>query len=136
MKMLVGAWLALRHTDLNRVLAYSTLSALGTLVMLLGLGTSEAIIAAMVYLLGHALYKGALFLVAGAIDHETGTRDATLLGGLYRAMPITAVAGGLAALSMAGLPPFFGFVGKELTYEADLAESTGVVLVGPDRERL
>ena len=80
--MLVGAWLAIRHTDLKRILAYSTLSALGTLVMLLGLGTAAAVTAAMVYLLGHALYKGALFLVAGAIDHEAGTRDVEVLGGL------------------------------------------------------
>jgi multicomponent Na+:H+ antiporter subunit A len=127
--MLVGAWLALRHTDLKRILAYSTLSALGTLVMLLGRGTAEAVTAALAYLLGHALYKGALFLVAGAIDHEAGTRDAERLGGLRRAMPITAAAGGLAALSMAGLPPLFGFLGKELTYEASLHASTGGVLV-------
>lgn len=127
--MLIGAWLSLRHTDLKRILAYSTLSALGTLVMLLGLGTAAAITAAMVYLLGHALYKGALFLVAGAIDHEAGTRDIAVLGGLRRAMPITAVAGGLAALSMAGLPPLFGFVGKELTYEASLGAAAGAALV-------
>jgi multicomponent Na+:H+ antiporter subunit A len=127
--MVVGAWLAIRHTDLKRILAYSTLSALGTLVMLLGMGTAAAITAAMVFLLGHALYKGALFLVAGAIDHATGTRDVEALGGLRRAMPITAVAGGLAALSMIGLPPLFGFIGKELTYEAALAEQAGIVLV-------
>jgi multicomponent Na+:H+ antiporter subunit A len=127
--MLVGAWLAIRHTDLKRILAYSTLSALGTLVMLLGLGTAAAVSAALAYLLGHALYKGALFLVAGAVDHEAGTRDVAVLGGLGRAMPITAMAGGLAALSMAGLPPFFGFLGKELTYESALAGPSGGVLV-------
>jgi multicomponent Na+:H+ antiporter subunit A len=128
--MVVGAWLAIRHTDLKRILAYSTLSALGTLVMLIGLGTDAAISAAMAYVLGHALYKGALFMVAGAIDHETGTRDVEVLGGLRRAMPIAAAAGGLAALSMIGLPPLFGFISKELTYEATLGEASGLVLVG------
>jgi multicomponent Na+:H+ antiporter subunit A len=118
--MLVGAWLAVRHTDLKRILAYSTLSALGTLVMLLGIGSAYAATAAVAFLFGHALYKGALFLVAGAIDHETGTREVDRLGGLRGAMPITAAAAGLAALSMAGLPPFFGFIGKELSYEAVL----------------
>ena len=70
------------------------------------------------YLVAHACYKGALFLVAGAIDHETGTRDITRLAGLRRAMPITAVAGGAAALSMAGVPLTLGFVGKDAAYEA------------------
>ena len=74
----------------------------------------------MAFLLGHALYKGALFLVAGALDHETGTRDVDRLGGLGRAMPLTALAAGVAALSMAGLPPLFGFIAKELSYEATL----------------
>jgi multicomponent Na+:H+ antiporter subunit A len=116
--MLVGAWMALVQSDLKRVLAYSTVSALGTLTLLLGLGGPLATPAAVAYLLGHALYKGALFLVAGSLDHETGTRDADRLGGLRRAMPVTALAAGAAALSMAGLPPLFGFVAKELSYEA------------------
>jgi multicomponent Na+:H+ antiporter subunit A len=118
--MLVGAWLALVQSDLKRVLAYSTISALGTLTLLLGLGGTLAVKAAMAFLLGHALYKGALFLVAGALDHETGTRDADRLGGLFRAMPVTALAAGVAALSMAGVPPLFGFLSKELSYEAAL----------------
>jgi multicomponent Na+:H+ antiporter subunit A len=118
--MLVGAWMALVQSDLKRVLAYSTVSALGTLTLLLGLGGPLATQAAVAYLLAHALYKGALFLVAGALDHETGTRDADRLGGLRRAMPLTAVAAGAAALSMAGLPPLFGSVAKELSYEAAL----------------
>lgn len=109
----LGAYLALRETVLKRLLAYSTISALGALTLLLGLGTASAVRAAMVLLLAHALYKGALFLVAGAIDHQTGESDVDRLGGLRRAMPITAVAGALAALSMAGLPPFLGFISKE-----------------------
>ncbi len=118
--MLIGAWMAIVQTDLKRVLAYSTVSALGTLTLLLGLGGPLAVQAAMAYLLAHALYKGALFLVAGAVDHETGTRDVDRLGGLGRMMPITALAAGAAALSMAGLPPLFGFIAKELSYEAAL----------------
>jgi multicomponent Na+:H+ antiporter subunit A len=118
--MLVGSYLALSQTDLKRLLAYSTLSALGTLTMLIGLGTPLALKAAMVLLLGHALYKGALFLIAGILDHETGTRDVTQLGGLFRALPITGIAAGITALSMAGLPPLFGFIAKEVVYETGL----------------
>ena len=116
--MVVGAYRSVQETDLKRILAYSTVSALGVLTMLLGVGTREAIAAALVYLVAHACYKGALFLVAGAIDHETGTRDITVLAGLRRAMPMTAVAGGAAALSMAGVPLTLGFVGKDGAYEA------------------
>ncbi len=129
--MLVGALLALRETDLKRVLAYSTVVALGTLVMLLGLRDPIAATAAMTFLVVHALYKASLFLVAGIIDHETGTRDATRLGGLARAMPVTAAVALAAGLSMAGLPPFVGFVGKELVYEAKLTDTAvPLLLVG------
>ncbi len=116
--MVVGAWRAVQETDLKRILAYSTLSALGVLTMLLGVGTRETILAALVYLVAHAAYKGALFMVAGVIDHETGTRDISRLAGLRRMMPITAFAGGVAALSMAGVPLTLGFVGKDGAYEA------------------
>ena len=116
--MVLGAYRAVQETDLKRVLAYSTLSALGVLTMLLGVGTRDTIIAALVYLVAHAGYKGALFLVAGVIDHEVGTRDISALAGLRRAMPITALAGGAAALSMAGVPLTLGFVGKDGAYEA------------------
>jgi multicomponent Na+:H+ antiporter subunit A len=115
--LVVGAWLALRQTDLKRILAYTTVAALGALTALLGVGTTAAVTAAVVFLLGHALYKGALFLVAGAVDHETGARDAEGLRGLGRGMPITATAAAAAAVSMAGLPPTFGYLGKELLYE-------------------
>jgi multicomponent Na+:H+ antiporter subunit A len=118
--MLIGAWMALMQTDLKRILAYSTVSTLGALTLLLGMGGTLAIQAAMVLLLGHALYKGALFLVAGALDHETGTRDVGHLGGLVRAMPLTAIGAGIAALSMAGLPPLLGFLAKELAYDSTL----------------
>jgi multicomponent Na+:H+ antiporter subunit A len=116
--MVVGAYRSVQETDLKRILAYSTVSALGVLTMLLGVGTREAIIAALAYLVAHAGYKGALFLVAGAIDHEAGTRDISALAGLRRTMPITALAGGAAAISMAGVPLTLGFVGKDSAYEA------------------
>lgn len=118
--MLLTAWLSLRQDDLKKILAYSTISALGALVMSLGIGTGAAIKGAIAFLLAHALYKGALFLVAGIIDHETGTRNVKQLGGLGRAMPVTAAAALLAALSMAAIPPLFGFIGKEALYEGVL----------------
>jgi multicomponent Na+:H+ antiporter subunit A len=125
--MLVGGSLAILQTDLKRLLAYSTVSALGMMVLMLGLGTPQAIKTAVVLVLAHALYKGALFLVAGAVDHEVGSRDVSLLGGLRRAMPITTAAAGLAALSMAGLPPALGFISKELFYETGLEFGAGLV---------
>ncbi|MCH8568449.1 MAG: putative monovalent cation/H+ antiporter subunit A [Balneolales bacterium] len=119
--MLISAWLALAHTDLKKLLAYSTVMALGTLTMLLGMGHEYAVKAVAVFILGHSLYKGALFMVAGTIDHEAGTRDVTQLGGLRKLMPFTATFGCIAALSMAGIAPLLGFIGKELVYEAALS---------------
>ncbi len=116
--MLVSAHLAWQQSDLKRILAYSTVSALGILTMLLGMGTHAAVEAAMVFLVVHSLYKGTLFMVAGAVDHETGTRFIDKLGGLRKLMPITAAAAILAGLSMSGIPPFLGFIAKELSYEA------------------
>jgi multicomponent Na+:H+ antiporter subunit A len=116
--MLLGAFLAYRQSLLKPLLAYSTVSVLGTLMLLLGVGTEFAVWAAVVFLLAHALYKGALFLVAGSLDHETGERDAERLSGLWSRMPFTALAALLAAVSMAGGPPLFGFVSKELVYES------------------
>ncbi|ROQ00379.1 multisubunit sodium/proton antiporter MrpA subunit [Stella humosa] len=115
-----GAFLALRETDLKRVLAYTTVTGLGTLTMLIGIAPALSATAAVTFLIVHAFYKAALFLVAGIVDHETGVRDASRLGGLGRAMPLTAIAAVLAALSMAGLPPFVGFVAKELIYEVKI----------------
>jgi multicomponent Na+:H+ antiporter subunit A len=123
--LLVGAVLALRQTDMKLMLAYTTVASLGLLVMLIGLGSEEAVEAAVLYLIAHALFKGGLFMIAGVIDHEAGTRDVTLLGGLRRAMPLTFVSAVLAALSMGGLPLFFGFIAKEEIYVA-LLESDGI----------
>jgi multicomponent Na+:H+ antiporter subunit A len=129
--MLLGAHLAWQQTDLKRILAYSTVSALGILTMLLGEGSHLAAEAAMVFLLVHSMYKGGLFMVAGAVDHETGTRFINKLGGLRKTMPITAGIAALAAISMAGFPPAFGFVGKELIYETTLeAEQWAYLLTG------
>ncbi|CAN5610628.1 putative monovalent cation/H+ antiporter subunit A [soil metagenome] len=127
--MLTGAIMALRQTDLKKILAYSTITALGTLVALIGASVPLAVEAAVTFLIVHSLYKGALFLIAGSIDHETGTRNVLLLGGLRGKMPITFGAALLAGLSMAGLPPLFGFIGKELIYEANLASGEFAVIV-------
>lgn len=116
--MLLGAYAALTATEIKRVLAYSTVSVLGILTFLLGVGTEGAVKAMVLVLLAHALYKGALFLVAGSIDHGAGEKKVERLGGLLSAMPLTALAGFLAALSMVGLPPAFGFVAKEFFYKA------------------
>jgi multicomponent Na+:H+ antiporter subunit A len=128
--MLTGAAMALPQRDLKKILAYSTVAVLGILTMLLGVGSDLAIKTAVVFLVAHALYKAALFMVAGSIDHETGTRDITTLGGLRRLMPWTAAAGLLAALSKAGAPPMFGFVSKEILYKTKLdLETLGAWLV-------
>ena len=118
--MFTGAFLALRHTNIKKLLAYSTIMALGTLTMLLGIGTEGALIAFVTFLLAHSLYKGALFMVAGILDHETGTKDVTAMGGLRRLMPVTALVACISALSLAGVPPLFGFIGKELMFESVL----------------
>ncbi|TDK37281.1 putative monovalent cation/H+ antiporter subunit A [Rhizobium deserti] len=116
--LLTGTMLGLRQTDMKLILAYTTVASLGLLVMLTGFGSPHAIQAAVLYLLAHSLFKGALFMVAGAVDHETGMRDVTRLAGLRTAMPVTFLAALLAALSMGGLPLFFGFLAKEEIYLA------------------
>jgi multicomponent Na+:H+ antiporter subunit A len=128
--MLTGALLAVGQRDLKLILAYSTVSVLGILTVLLGIGSEYAVKAAVVYLTAHCFYKASLFLVAGNIDHETGTRDIARLGRLAGVMPLTAVAAILAALSQAGAPPLFGFIGKEMILKAKLSmESFGAVLI-------
>lgn len=116
--LVIGALLAVRQTDLKLMLAYTTMSSLGLLVLLTGFGAPHAIEAAALYLVAHSLFKGALFMVAGIIDHETGGRDITRLGGLRSAMPLTFAIALAAAISMGGLPPFFGFLAKEEIYMA------------------
>ncbi|MGP1310943.1 MAG: proton-conducting transporter transmembrane domain-containing protein, partial [Phycisphaerales bacterium] len=108
-----AAYLASRETYYKRILAYTTVSSLGAMLMLLGMG-EEGAVAAMVYLLAHAMFKGALFLVAGSVDHGAHVKDVERAGGLARAMPVTAACAALAAISMAGVPATFGFAGKEV----------------------
>ena len=121
--MLYAAIQTLFHTDLKSILAYSTISALGILTFLIGMGTEAAILAALTFIIVHALYKAALFLITGIIDHETGSRDASKLAGLGKFMLPVAIAGGIAALSNSGIPPTVGFLGKDLIYEAALGQT-------------
>ncbi len=123
-----AAVLALRERDLKRILARSTVSALGTLTLLIGLPSPGAGLAVVAFLFAHALYKAPLFMVAGNIDHATGTRNIDHLMGLRRAMPWTAAAAVLAGLSMAGLPLSFGFVAKDVISAAK-AEAELLALV-------
>ncbi len=134
--MLTGAVMAIRQSYLKRILAYSTISALGVMTFLLGIGAAGAwspesvepemaLYAAQaftIFLLAHALYKATLFLVAGNVAAQAGTADVGQLGALARAMPLTALAAVLGALSMAGFPPLFGFISKELLLEATMKQ--------------
>ena len=112
--------MAIKQTDIKQTLAYTTLMALGTLTMFLGSDTGYAMTAVVVFLVVHSLYKASLFLIAGLVDHGTGTREVSKLGGLAKHMPITTAAAALAALSMAGLPPYVGYIGKEIIYAASI----------------
>ncbi|MGE7185813.1 Na+/H+ antiporter subunit A [Peribacillus sp. NPDC006672] len=122
-----GSFSAIKQTDLKGILAFSTISQLGLIMSLLGLGAAAlhydslgeniylaATVAAVFHLINHATFKGSLFMVAGIIDHETGTRDIRKLGGLMQLMPITFTVAVIGAFSMAGLPPFNGFLSKEM----------------------
>jgi multicomponent Na+:H+ antiporter subunit A len=117
-----GAVQAVNPVDLKRMLAYTTIMGLGILTMFLGGNNTASLTAAATFLLVHALYKAALFLAVGSIDHRTGTRRRDQLGGLWRAMPLTALAVATATMSMAGFPLFFGFIGKEIMYQGALTE--------------
>ncbi|MFG1250165.1 proton-conducting transporter membrane subunit [Xanthobacter flavus] len=115
--MLLGAAIALFRNDLKGLLAYSTVSHLGLMTMLLGLGTPMAAVAAVFHVINHATFKAALFMSAGIVDHEAGTRDIRRLGGLMALMPITGTLALIAAASMAGVPLFNGFLSKEMMLE-------------------
>lgn len=115
-----GAVLAVRQSDLKLMLAYTTVASLGLLVMLTGGSGEGAILGAAAYLMAHAIFKAGLFMVVGIVDHEAGTRQVEAVGGLGRAMPVTFVAALGGGLAMAGLPPAFGFVAKEVLYEGAL----------------
>ena len=115
--MVLGALIALFKHDLKALLAFSTVSHLGLITMLLGTGTGFGAMAAAFHILNHATFKAALFMSAGIIDHEAHTRDIRRLGGLRRLMPVTFVIATLAALSMAGIPLLNGFLSKEMMLE-------------------
>ncbi|MCC1481953.1 monovalent cation/H+ antiporter subunit A [Roseibaca sp. Y0-43] len=112
--MTLGAVIALFKDDLKGLLAFSTVSHLGLITMLLGMGTEIAAVVAVFHIINHATFKAALFMTAGIVDHEAKTRDIKRLGGLRFLMPVTFVIGTIAAFSMAGLPPFNGFLSKEM----------------------
>ena len=124
--MVLGAVIALFKHDLKSLLAFSTVSHLGLITMLLGTGTAFGAMAAMFHILNHATFKAALFMSAGIIDHEAHTRDIRRLGGLRHLMPVTFVIASLAALSMAGIPLLNGFLSKEMMLE----EATHTALFG------
>ena len=109
----MGAVFAMRCFDLKEIMAYSTVSQLGLIVALIGIGTPAALTTAALYTLSHALFKASLFMVVGIVDHQAGTRDIRLLRGLWRRMPVTFITTLLAGLSMAGVPPMLGFISKE-----------------------
>ena len=118
--MLYAAWFALLERDLKGILAFSTVSHLGLITLLLGLGSPLAIVAAVFHILNHATFKAALFMMVGIIDHETGTRDIDRLGALWSMMPLTGTMTILAGSAMAGFPPFNGFLSKEMLFEQSL----------------
>ncbi|MBB5173977.1 Na+/H+ antiporter subunit A [Texcoconibacillus texcoconensis] len=136
--LLWGSVSAVRQKDLKAILAFSTISQLGMIMTLLGLGSAAvhfdlangetlyttAILAAVFHLINHATFKGSLFMVVGIVDHETGTRDIRNLGGLMTLMPITATAALIGTFSMAGLPPFNGFLSKEMFFTGVLNATT------------
>jgi multicomponent K+:H+ antiporter subunit A len=115
--MVLGAVIALFKDDLKALLAFSTVSHLGLVTMLLGFGTQIAAVAAVFHIINHATFKAALFMTAGIVDHETHTRDIKRLGGLRLLMPVTFTIATIAALSMAGIAPLNGFLSKEMMLE-------------------
>lgn len=129
--MFVGAYLGTKQDDLKALLAYSTISQLGILMMLIGQSSEIAAKALVVGIVAHAFYKSSLFMLAGTIDHEAGTRLLSRLGGLRHAMPLTMTLMVVAALSLAGLPPLFGFLAKEtlLAAAVDASVPTAAVWV-------
>ncbi|MCP4586118.1 MULTISPECIES: monovalent cation/H+ antiporter subunit A [unclassified Pseudoalteromonas] len=118
--LLVGAYIALFKHDLKGLLAYSTISHLGLITLLLGLDTELATVAAIFHIINHATFKASLFMATGIIDHETGTRDMRKLNGMWRFMPYTATLAMVAAAAMAGVPLLNGFLSKEMFFAETL----------------
>lgn len=120
--MLMGGWMALRQKDLKLILAYGTVSQLGFIISVVGIGTREALLAGLALTVAHSLFKATLFMTVGAIDHTTGTRDIRKLSGLWRKQPILFAVAAVSAASMAGIPPLFGFIAKETALDTVLNE--------------
>ncbi|MFO7529148.1 MAG: monovalent cation/H+ antiporter subunit A [Marinobacter sp.] len=118
--LLLGAYVAMFKHDLKGLLAYSTVSHLGLITLLFGMGTQLAAVAAVFHVINHATFKASLFMAAGIIDHETGTRDMRRINGLWRYMPHTATLAMVAAASMAGVPLLNGFLSKEMFFAESL----------------
>ena len=123
--MVLGAVAALFQHDLKGLLAYSTISHLGLITALAGIGSPLAIVAAVFHIVNHAIFKASLFMTAGIIDHETGSRDMRKLSGLFRYMPVTGTLAILGSAAMAGLPLLNGFLSKELFFEVAHAPGNG-----------
>ena len=128
--LVIGGYLAIFQQDMKGVLAYSTISHLGLITLLLGMNSPLALVAAVFHIFNHATFKASLFMAAGIVDHETGTRNLQRLSGLYRAMPITATLAMVAAAAMAGVPLLNGFLSKEMFF----AET--IFLDRPDWQRV
>jgi len=114
--LLVGSWHAIFQHDVKGLLAYSTISHLGLITLLFGLSTPMAVVAGLFHIMNHATFKASLFMAAGIIDHETGTRDMRRLGGLFKLMPYTGTLAIIASLAMAGVPLLNGFLSKEMFF--------------------
>ena len=123
--LVFAAWVALFQQDLKGLLAYSTISHLGLITLLFGLDTPLAVVAGVFHIINHATFKASLFMAAGIIDHETGTRDLRRLNGLARHMPVTATLVAVAAAAMAGVPLLNGFLSKEMMLAKTVAIDTG-----------
>ena len=126
--LILGAYAAMFEQDLKGVLAYSTISHLGLITMLVGLGSALGVVAAIFHIVNHATFKASLFMAAGAVDHEAGTRDLRKLGGLRRVMPVTATLALVAGAAMAGVPLLNGFLSKEMFFAETLAARQGPLL--------
>ena len=127
--LLIGAYVAIFQHDLKGLLAYSTISHLGLITLLLGLNSEVGLVAAVFHAMNHATFKASLFMAAGIIDHETGTRDIRRLSGLHRFMPFTARLAMVAAAAMAGVPLLNGFLSKEMFFAEALRAPTSHLLI-------
>ncbi len=126
--LLLGAVVAIFQHDIKGLLAYSTISHLGLITLLFGLDTPLAVVAGVFHIINHAVFKASLFMAAGIIEHETGSRDMRKINGLWKAMPITATLAMVASASMAGVPLFNGFLSKEMFFGEALAVNANGIL--------